>query len=728
MRRIVFEEIGMENYGPYIEPMILPIENNKLTLITGPNGVGKSMILDALPFTHFGITSKGARGDDVVNNKVGKGCHTWNTFSIDGMPYRVDRYHKYPKLGNTVHLFKNNEETPYKKGHAEVLPEIERLICPFKLFMNTLLFAQKVKNFFTDLTDTEKKEIFRKILGLDNYTDYYNETTEIRKNKIDEKLNWVNQLSLKNELLLDAKTQIGLLNEEKIQFNLVKKQSLLAYEDLLLKLDNDRQLLIAKIPVIEDGKLDRLNREVNKLENKISILNDDLLKIEQEVETQRKSKEVELKNSSLEAKQKISNNYPTELEKIIISYADKIDKIKQEIKEFEEKHNQINIEVRELDFSKNEMERQKEELNVDALDGVSNCPTCLQPITEESKNIIKNKIYDYLQKIEKLLEQRRKTLLILEEVKHITDNNKFELNNVIQDRDSKQNELKTKNEQEARKIESKLDSLLESLQTLAKKMVDEKIQNIKDEKEKINEDLNLRLNELSEEKLLIEYFKNKEIQIGEIEKEEELTRKLMEERKEWSYIEDSLNSYYAKTKTLQSEIENLNIQMREVIDDLEVLDFWKVGFSSSGIPSLLIDDSIPFMNSTISEYLDQISNGRYTVSFDTLKATKAGEFRDKISVNVLDNFTKANQRVQFSGGQTRVVDIATILTLCDLQSVVQDVSFNLLLFDEIFDSLDDDNTGFVSKVLRSLVRDKAIFIISHTHIDQIEADEILQLK
>jgi len=133
------------------------------------------------------------------------------------------------------------------------------------------------------------------------------------------------------------------------------------------------------------------------------------------------------------------------------------------------------------------------------------------------------------------------------------------------------------------------------------------------------------------------------------------------------------------------------------------------------------------MNRKIAYYLERIAGGRYIVSFDTLKATKAGEMRDKISVNVLDTKTKANSRVQFSGGQTRIVDIATILTLGDLQNAIHDMQFNIILFDEIFDALDDENISYVSKLLRSLVDDdKSIFIISHRHIDQIDADENLR--
>ena len=52
---------------------------------------------------------------------------------------------------------------------------------------------------------------------------------------------------------------------------------------------------------------------------------------------------------------------------------------------------------------------------------------------------------------------------------------------------------------------------------------------------------------------------------------------------------------------------------------------------------------------------------------------------------------------------------------------------NILLLDEIFDSLDDQNIGYVSGLLRTLIKDKSINIISHRHIDSIEADDIIRL-
>ena len=166
MHNVNITEVGMENFGPYTDPMILEFEIDSLTLLTGPNGIGKTMSLDAIPFTFYNDTTKGAKGDDLVNNVAGKNCKTWVKFNINNNDeYLITRYQKYTRFGNTVILNKNGKDI--KKGQREVLPVIEKLICSKRAFMNTLMFGQKVKDFFTDLVDSDKKLIFRELLSLE---------------------------------------------------------------------------------------------------------------------------------------------------------------------------------------------------------------------------------------------------------------------------------------------------------------------------------------------------------------------------------------------------------------------------------------------------------------------------------------------------------------------------------------------------------------------------------
>ena len=201
---------------------------------------------------------------------------------------------------------------------------------------------------------------------------------------------------------------------------------------------------------------------------------------------------------------------------------------------------------------------------------------------------------------------------------------------------------------------------------------------------------------------------------------------VVEEKQKQEFNESTLNSSVSRSKEVLNEAKDLTNKIEFLNYKEGSLDFWKKAFSMTGIPAMLIDESIPFMNSKIREYLEMMG-GRYIVSFDSMSETKGGEFRDKISVRVLDTITKSNSRKSFSGGQTRIVDIATILTLNDLQSVIQDMKINILLLDEIFDSLDDVNVTYVSSLLRQCIGNRSINIISHRIIDQIEYDEIYKL-
>jgi DNA repair exonuclease SbcCD ATPase subunit len=180
------------------------------------------MSIDAIPFTLFGTTSKGAKGDDVVNNVVGKNCKTWVKFKVDDIQYLVTRYHQYTKFGNTVVINENGVDI--KQGHKECLPFIERIVCPQKAFMNALMFGQKVKDFFTDLPDAQKKDIFRKVLDLEMFLVYYKHADQALKEIIEKRAEKEQRNMINAGLLQDTKEQIQLLKQAKIEFGKQKEE------------------------------------------------------------------------------------------------------------------------------------------------------------------------------------------------------------------------------------------------------------------------------------------------------------------------------------------------------------------------------------------------------------------------------------------------------------------------------------------------------------------------
>jgi len=725
MRNVEFQEVGMKNYGPYIDPMVLEFKNDTLTLMTGPNGIGKTMSLDAIPFTLYGITSKKAKGDDVVNNKIGKNCKTWVKFKINDVQYIVTRYHKYSKLGNTVILNENGVDT--KKGHREVVPEVERLVCSQKAFMNTLMFGQKVKDFFTDLVDSDKKEIFRKILGLEQYEVYYKQVTEDLKTLDDRKSEVQRKIDLNTGLIEDAKQQITFLEEQKKNFYIEKDEDIKKLQESITI--NERLLKKWKDQIdnltVDELDLARIEKELSTLEIQIDKLQDQIDSEVKDMIQKKDAKISEIKQQASEAQITLQIEVSKKIEKLQKDKEDISKKLQDIINDIQAKKNKKGNEVIAIYTEAQNARSWADEIKASLrkLDG--KCPTCDQEVSEEAKNNLVEKIKSYEIKI---AENVQKEKILKNEEKALSR----ELNQTAE----RENQKIAAIENEKRMIKADEKDQLQSIQTRlqdASKQIEKIAVAQRNEIEKTRQEeiqqlikKQVDLAELKEKaEKVAQEIKNIEETVQQIERQIDRDKNKIAETEIKEYDEAQLISYKKKIKDLKLQISMDADQIKSIDSDIEILKFWKVGFSSSGIPSMLIDEAIPFMNSKVSEYLDMITNGRYIVSFDTLGETKSGEFRDKISVRVIDTHTKGNSRVQLSGGQTRIIDIATILTLGDLQSTINDVKFNILLFDEIFDALDYENVGYVSKVLNKIKKGKSIVIISHQNQEQLENDEHL---
>jgi len=730
MREITFHEVGMENFGPYIDPMVLTFENDKLTLITGPNGIGKTMSLEAIPFTLYGETCKKARGDDVVNTRVGRNCHTWVKFSINEDDYRVERYHKYTKLNNTVHIFKNDDEQPYKKGHREVVPEVERLICSKKSFTNTLMFGQKVKDFFTDLVDSDKKEIFRKILDLDIYTQWYKEADSDLKNINEQLQKLVEKAGIDQGILNDTEQQINILFKQMKQFEEDKKERIASAKKAL----EDNQRLLKQwgnnLSELEGQESDvqGLQAEITDVEKQISHHENEKETTKMKLLQSRDAKNAEMQKAASEATEKVSDKFRQTFEMILEKHDEEMKELNDQELEARQGKTDNRAEISSIETENRIIQKNIDKLNdsLELPDG--DCPTCLRVIDEECRehlekevgNLI-NEYQEYERKI-KAIEKSQETYdILLTQIAEKQNQQKQQFVNA-------KKQIQSDETQEKQEIQEKIHAAVEKVNGLAKREAD-----------KIERDYSEYVEELREK---LKGLKDNQKEVSETAKKlEEVNTTLTSLKNERTHLEENIKltekdeydksqlmTFQKRQTDLKKSIEEVHEQSVSLSHEQTISEFWKKAWSPTGIPSMLIDESIPFMNEKVSEYLDKLTNGRYIVSFDTLAATKAGEFRDKISVNVLDTHTRANSRIQLSGGQTRIVDIATILTLGDLQSNIQDVRINILLFDEIFDSLDEENIGFVSNILSQLKVGKSVCLISHTQIDQLEADQILEFK
>jgi len=727
MRKVELKQVGMENFGPYIEPMVLDFKNNTITLIVGPNGVGKSMTLDAIPYTFYGVTSRGAHGDDVVNNQIGKNCKTWVKLNVDNDSYLITRYHKHSKFGNTVIVTRNGEDI--RKGHRESLPFIQNLICSQKAFMNTLFFGQKVKDFFTDLTDSQRKEIFKQILNLGKYENYYKMVDQKLRDTKASQDQIQTQFSVKEQLLQDCKRSIQNLEEQRKKFMEERERKL---EEISKAIESEKFSLEVLEKTIEElkgkvtdlsetkEKIQKLDFEIQSYESKYQT---DLNLIEQK----RKSKILELQGSKADAERSIEseiNEKNNQLEKEIRAKTDNLNRF---ILEIQKEISDCRLKKEKLSGQIDSRKARIREITEQVLEAdISTCPVCEQEVNEDTKKMLLGKIKTY----EKEISELEESISELENRMESLEKERWEKEKQIQDqirviRERIEENISQKNEIIS-KLSERLNTALQNLEIAVKKEKEalqkllHKIEELREEKRELEDKVRKYEND---ERQLEMTIRNREELLKKISQLES-NKKIIEEQK----FDDSQITYYKnQEKELHEELKTLESEKKELAKLHDICSFWKVGFSFTGIPAMLIDESIPFINNRLAEYLDILSNGRFIVTLDTVSQTKSGEYRDKISENIIDTHTKASKRVQLSGGQTRLIDIAMILTLSDLQGMINDVFFNFLLFDEIFDSLDYENSAYVCKVLRK-IRDRAIVIIAHQNLDQLEADVVLNFQ
>ena len=726
MRIITFQEVGMENYGPYTDPMLLTFDNNTLTLVTGPNGIGKTMAIDAIPFTLYGTTSKGAKGDDVVNNVIGKNCKTWVKFMVNDEQYIVTRYHKYTKYQNTVIL--NHNGVDIKQGHREVAPYIERIVCPEQAFMNALMFGQKVKDFFTDLVDSKKKEIFRKLLDLGMFLIYYKGADQAYKDIQEQSSDLRNQMQVKVGLINDAIQQIELLLKQKNDYYNDRENEIKGLQRLIENTNRllskwEEDLIEAKA---QDVDLESTIMEFTKIDNQLEDLWRNDKQALKDLDNRAAAKITELKAKAQQAQNEISEKYNELLSKLQTQKSDIKEAIASVTTDLQDTRHKMEMERTTVLSPCESIRERVAEIQSHVIDAsISECPLCEQSVDEHTIEMLEAKIEDY--NIEISFAETKAAQL-----SDAIEANKLELvrareksNENLKQNEDEERQVKRAKQDELEQLSKKFMDASDKVTDLAKEQEQEIIQASKER----SKELEQRKIELSDKRKIqetnIQNVRNAEDNIMRLKQDYTQAQKDIKKLEETEYDETQLNGYLAKEVQLTKEIEAAHKKIEKYDKFLEVAQFWKTGFSSAGIPSMLIDEAIPYMNERVEYYLDMLTNGRYVVSFDTLAETKAGEFRDKISVHVLDTQTRANSRVQLSGGQTRIIDIAIILTLGDLLSRIQNVSFNILLFDEIFDALDEQNIQYVSKVLSKIKIGKAVYIISHQHQDHLEADQTL---
>lgn len=204
-----------------------------------------------------------------------------------------------------------------------------------------------------------------------------------------------------------------------------------------------------------------------------------------------------------------------------------------------------------------------------------------------------------------------------------------------------------------------------------------------------------------------------------------LMAEMEERREEPNPYQEQYDTAKTKAADWTAEIKKFKREANTSRTTLLHYEFWVHGFSNQGLPSVMLDDTMPFLTERANHYLRILSDGDIVMTFSTVRElkSKVGEMRDEIDIG----WTIEGQRgVQPSGGQRKKMEIATDLALMDLVSS-REGELDLLLLDEVLDGLDREGRDRVMRLLADVrQRRSSIFVVSHETDLAYEFDRVVR--
>ena len=167
---------------------------------------------------------------------------------------------------------------------------------------------------------------------------------------------------------------------------------------------------------------------------------------------------------------------------------------------------------------------------------------------------------------------------------------------------------------------------------------------------------------------------------------------------------------------LIGELEALQINQSKESERNVYNEFAHALMKDGGVKSKIIKRYLPLMNQQINKYL-QLMDFYINFSLDE-------EFKESVKSPVHDKFSYES----FSEGEKMRIDLALLFTWREIARMKNSASTNLLILDEIFDSsLDGFGTEYFTKIVKYVVSDANVFVISHKTEDLIDSfDKIIR--
>ena len=181
-------------------------------------------------------------------------------------------------------------------------------------------------------------------------------------------------------------------------------------------------------------------------------------------------------------------------------------------------------------------------------------------------------------------------------------------------------------------------------------------------------------------------------QIGELEYEIQI-------------ITNQLKNRNTEHEKLEEFREQLEVTFKEAGTKKEQINYYDFVYSllkDGGVKTKIIKKYLPLINQQVNRYLQMMD---FYINFSLDE-----EFNESIKSPIHEDFSYSS----FSEGEKMRIDLALLFTWREIAKIKNSLNWNLIIFDETFDSsLDGFGTDDFLKIIRFIIKDANIFVISH---------------
>jgi DNA repair exonuclease SbcCD ATPase subunit len=177
------------------------------------------------------------------------------------------------------------------------------------------------------------------------------------------------------------------------------------------------------------------------------------------------------------------------------------------------------------------------------------------------------------------------------------------------------------------------------------------------------------------------------------------------------------NTEHEKLEEFRNNLQDTFETISEKKEKITYLDFTYNLLKDGGVKTQIIKKYLPIINQQANKYLQMMD---FYINFKLDE-----EFTETIESPIHEDFTYQS----FSEGEKMRIDLALLFTWREIARMKNSVNTNLLIMDEVFDSsLDGFGTEEFLKIIRFVIKDANIFVISHKEGLEDKFDNVIKFE